>query len=63
MLSEKLDNSLCDFIEEARKQEKLLEDKEKDIQAIVGKCEEALMDPSSAKEILQEIIEEFKEAL
>lgn len=63
-LSEKIENSLCDFLEESRKQEELLKKKDKIIQDIVKECEKALTSPPQLTPyILKGIIEEYKEAL
>ncbi|WMJ81943.1 hypothetical protein RBU49_06760 [Clostridium sp. MB40-C1] len=63
MLSNKLLTAMSDFVEAAEKQEKLIESKNETIQKIVGRCEIALDKPILRKQILQEIIEEHKEAL
>lgn len=64
MLSEKLRDTLEDFIEEAEKQERYTEALEYNIQAIVSKCEQIYrFEPLGVvgKSILEEIIEEYKE--
>lgn len=63
MLSEKLSVAMSDFIESAEKQEDLIREKDKDIQAIISECERALREPDIYKDILTEIVEEYKQAL
>lgn len=64
MLSKKLDIFLHDIVEEAEKTEKLLREKDEVIQAIVSKCEKGLkMHPNDIYKVLQEIIENYKEAI
>ncbi|WP_085829094.1 hypothetical protein [Clostridium massiliodielmoense] len=63
MLSEKLSIALSDFIEAAEKQEDVIREKDRDIQAIVGEIERALREPTRYKEILSNIVEEYKQAL
>ncbi|AEB75874.1 conserved hypothetical protein [Clostridium botulinum BKT015925] len=54
---------LSDLTEIATKQEDLIREKDLDIQVIVGKIEIALSQPDIYKNILIEIIEEYKQAL
>jgi len=63
MLSQKLNNSLHDFVEEAEKQEQLIKYKDKTIQCIIKACENALRCPNLTDRILKGIIEEYKEAI
>lgn len=63
MLSNKLNIVMSDFVEAAEKLEERVNKKDEDIQEIVSKCEIALGAPILRKQILEEIIEEYKEAL
>lgn len=61
MLSKELYTFSIDFVEKLEQQEKLLRQKDETIQEIVAKCEVALAAPALRKNILKEIIEEYKE--
>ncbi|MBU3195687.1 hypothetical protein KPL26_03290 [Clostridium algidicarnis] len=66
MLSETLRNTLEDLVEESERQEDIITNKDSDIQSIVARCEHVLkFEPLTkvGKNILEEIIEEFKEEL
>ncbi|KEH97190.1 hypothetical protein [Clostridium botulinum] len=63
MLSDQISIVLSDLTEIATKQEDLIREKDLDIQVIVGKIEIALSQPDIYKNILIEIIEEYKQAL
>lgn len=63
MLSDKLSIALSDFIEAAEKQEDLIREKDRDIQAIVSEIERALREPTIYKDILSNIVEEYKQTL
>ena len=66
MLSSSLRARIGDFIEEAEKQERLIEEKDVTIQAIVTKCEQILLfEPLTkvGRDILTEIIREYREAI
>ena len=63
MLSYKLSVAMSDFIESAAKQEDVIREKDKDIQAIVSEIERALREPNIYKDILSNIVEEYKQAL
>ncbi|KEI15789.1 hypothetical protein [Clostridium haemolyticum] len=63
MLSDKLSVAMSDFIESAAKQEDIIREKDRDIQAIISECERALREPDIYRDILTEIVEEYKQAL
>ncbi|KEI16960.1 hypothetical protein Z959_08175 [Clostridium novyi B str. ATCC 27606] len=63
MLSDKLSVAMSNFIEAAEKQEDLIREKDKDIQTIVSEIERALREPTIYKDILSNIVEEYKQAL
>ncbi|KEH89570.1 hypothetical protein Z967_08290 [Clostridium novyi A str. 4540] len=63
MLSDKLSIALSDFIEAAAKQEDVIREKDRDIQDIISECERALREPDIYRDILTEIVEEYKQAL
>lgn len=63
MLSDKLSIALSDFIEVAEKQEDVIREKDRDIQDIISECERALREPDIYRDILTEIVEEYKQAL
>lgn len=66
MLSETLGNSIGDFIEQAEEQESYIQVLEERIQEIVSRCEHVLrFEPLTkvGKDMLEEIVEEFKEEL
>lgn len=66
MLSETLRSALEDLVEESERQESDIQALEERIQEIVNRCEHVLRcEPLTkvGKDILEEIVEEFKEEL
>ncbi|MBU3208568.1 hypothetical protein KPL28_02825 [Clostridium algidicarnis] len=66
MLSETLRSTLEDLVEESERQEDIIANKNSDIQSIVAGCEHVLrfeLLTKVGKNILEEIIEEFKEEI
>lgn len=66
MLSETLRNTLEDFVEESERQESDIQALEERIQEIVNRCEHVLRFEALTrvgKDMLEEIVEEFKEEI